>query len=65
MKKQNGKSNVSSDIENVDVVNGHQYHVLWKGYQITEATWEPESVFDHAQETLQPYKEYHGLNKKV
>ena len=42
---------------------GYQYHVLWKGYPITEATWEPETVFEHAQETLQPYKEYHGLNK--
>jgi hypothetical protein len=42
---------------------GLQYHVLWKVYLITEATWEPESVFEHAQETLQPYKEYHGLNK--
>jgi hypothetical protein len=40
-----------------------QYHVLWKGYPITEAMWEPESVFEHAQEMLQPYKEYHGLNK--
>jgi len=44
---------------------GYQYHVLWKGYPITEATWEPESVFNHAQETLQPYKEYHGLNSKL
>ena len=42
---------------------GHQYHVLWKGYPITEATWEPETVFEHVQETLQPYKEYHRLNK--
>ena len=42
---------------------GHQYHVLWKGYPITEATWEPETVFEHVQETLQPYKKYHGLNK--
>jgi hypothetical protein len=41
----------------------HQYHVLWKGYPITEAMWEPETVFEHAQETLQPYKEYHGFNK--
>jgi hypothetical protein len=43
---------------------GYQYHMLWKGFPITEATWEPESVFDHAQETLQPYKEYHGLNRQ-
>ena len=44
---------------------GHQYHVLWKGYPITEATWEPETVFEHAQETLLPYKEYHRLNTKT
>ena len=44
---------------------GHQYHMLWKGYLITEATWKPESVFDHTQEMLQSYKEYHGLNKKL
>jgi hypothetical protein len=31
---------------------GYQYHVLWKGYPITEATWEPEAVFKHAQEML-------------
>jgi len=42
---------------------GYQYHVLWKGYPITEAMWEPETVFEHTQETLQPYKEYHGLDK--
>jgi hypothetical protein len=42
---------------------GYQYHVLWKGYLITEAMWEPKTVFEHAQEMLQPYKEYHGLNK--
>jgi len=42
---------------------GYQYHVLWKGYPITEATWEPETVFEHAQEMLQPYKAYHSLNK--
>ena len=43
---------------------GHQYYMLWKGHPITEATWEPESVFEHTQETLLPYKEYHGLNTK-
>ena len=43
---------------------GYQYHVLWKGYLITEATWEPESVFNHAQETLLPYKD-HRLNTKI
>jgi hypothetical protein len=54
----------------VDRIVGHrkcghiyQYHVLWKGYPITEATWEPEAVFEHAQETLLPYKAFHGLNK--
>ena len=56
----------------VECIVGHRkrgrsnkYHMLWKGYPITEATWEPESVFDHVQETLQPYKEYHRLNMKI
>ena len=44
---------------------GHQYHVLWKGYPITEAMWEPETVFEHVQEMLLPYKEYHGLYTKI
>jgi hypothetical protein len=35
---------------------GHQYHVLWKGYPISEATWEPESAFEHAIDMLQEYK---------
>ena len=31
------------------------YLVLWKGYPILEATWEPTSSFTHAQEILQDY----------
>ena len=32
-----------------------RYLVLWKGYPLTEATWEPISSFTHAQEILQDY----------
>jgi len=42
---------------------GYQYHGLWKGYPITEATWEPKSAFQHMQEMFQPYKKLHRLNK--
>ena len=33
----------------------HQYLVLWKGYPLTEATWEPES---HLANTLDILEEY-------
>jgi hypothetical protein len=39
----------------------HQYHVMWKGYPISKATWEPESAFAHASDTLQEYKRLRKL----
>jgi len=33
--------------------HGQQYHVLWKGYPISKATWELESAFEHTSDTLQ------------
>ena len=35
--------------------NGIQYYVLWKGYPLKEATWEPEENLEHSQETLNEY----------
>ena len=35
--------------------NGTQYYVLWKGYPLKEATWEPEENLEHSQETLNEY----------
>ena len=32
-----------------------RYLVMWRGYPLTEATWEPASSFTHAQEILQDY----------
>ena len=32
-----------------------QYLVLWKGYPLDEATWEPEAHLDHAPEVLEEY----------
>ena len=32
-----------------------RYLVLWKGYPLSEATWEPEAHLDHAPEILEEY----------
>lgn len=40
---------------------GYQYHVKWKGYPISEATWEPEDVFSDDGNMLTQYKERHQL----
>ena len=31
------------------------YHVLWKGYPITEASWQPESHLHSAPQILEEY----------
>ena len=31
---------------------GYQYYVLWKGYPITEATWEPATCFENDGEDI-------------
>ena len=36
---------------------GYQYYVKWKGYPITEATWETESAFSNDGNMLQLYKD--------
>ena len=35
--------------------DGYKYFVLWKGYPITEATWEPEQNLEHLKEILDEY----------
>ena len=40
---------------------GYQYYVKWKGYPITEATWETESAFSNDRDMLQKYKERYQL----
>jgi hypothetical protein len=42
---------------------GRMYHYLvkWNGYPITEASWEPESVFSDDGDTLTQYKLRHHL----
>jgi Chromo (CHRromatin Organisation MOdifier) domain len=40
---------------------GYQYYVKWKGYQITEATWENESAFSNNGDMIQLYKDQYQL----
>ena len=35
---------------------GYQYYVKWKGYPISEATWEAESAFSDDGNMLEQYK---------
>ena len=39
-----------------------EYHVLWKGYPITEATWKPEENLEHAQDVISNYKTQKKIN---
>jgi Chromo (CHRromatin Organisation MOdifier) domain len=40
---------------------GYQYYVKWKGYPITEATWENESAFSNDGDMIQLYKDRYQL----
>ena len=40
---------------------GYQYYVKWKGYPITEATWESETAFSDDGNMLQNYKDRYQL----
>ena len=40
---------------------GYQYYVAWKGYPISEASWEPEQVFSDDGNLLTTYKHRHKL----
>ena len=40
---------------------GYQYYVAWKGYPISEASWEPEQVFSDDGDLLTTYKLRHQL----
>jgi len=41
---------------------GYQYYVKWKGYPITEATWQPSTDFEEGgEEILEEYKNRHQL----
>ena len=40
---------------------GYQYFVKWRGYPITNASWEPEHTFSNDGDTLTCYKLRHNL----
>jgi Chromo (CHRromatin Organisation MOdifier) domain len=40
---------------------GYQYYVKWKGYPITEATWEQTSAFSTDGNMLKKYQDRHQL----
>ena len=40
---------------------GYQYYIKWKGYLVTEATWENESAFSDDGDMVEQYKLRHQL----
>ena len=40
---------------------GYQYYVKWKGYPISDASWELEHSFSDDGDTLTQYKQRHNL----
>ena len=40
---------------------GYQYYVKWRGYPISDASWEPEHVFSDDENMLTQYKRRHRL----
>jgi hypothetical protein len=40
---------------------GYQYFIKWRGYPITDASWEPEHAFSNDGNTLTQYKLRHNL----
>ena len=41
--------------------HGYQYYVQWRGYRISDASWEPEHAFSNDGKILTEYKEQHHL----
>ena len=40
---------------------GYQFYVKWRGYPISDASWEPEDSFSDDGDTLTRYKQRHDL----
>ena len=41
--------------------NQWQYLIRWKGYPTSDNSWEYENDLEHSEETLNVYKEQHGI----
>ena len=52
---------VESIIKHRQRGRGYQYYIKWKGYPITEATWENESTFSDDGNMLEQYKICHQI----
>lgn len=42
-----------------------EYLVKWKGYPVTQSTWEPESNLTHCGDMLEDYKRTHELGQRT
>lgn len=52
---------IESILKHKMVANTIYYMVKWKGYELSDATWEPESHLETCEDLLRKYKKNNGL----